>query len=415
VLESTCPGAGCIDGPIIDGLCLEHYIEPLLPQVAAFRPHTYVPVIVRFLGYSDRSGGPNACWLYTNSIHPKSGHANIYVKDGKPPQRKAHRWAYEFFIGPIPEGREVGHTCCPKDCPTSGGSDPHNRCVNPRHLRLNPEPVVYAYDCARCGKSFTRDYVITSGWPFCSMRCRSGGRTITKTCPVCGRDFTIARSNEDRYQTCGWACQNVNTVYVDCERCGKRLPDYTREGWHRRFCSEECRRPPLMMACHNCGKEFRTHASDVKRRFCSVSCVRQFMGETQLEASVRVALELLGVGFAQEYPFLRWSIDFAVPKHKLAIEADGDFWHKVRAVKDAKRDARMRAEGWTIVRLAECDVKAARNVGQLILARVREASGLELADLLGPAQRGTREGRPKFKQFGRAARRPTRGQMPLWS
>jgi very-short-patch-repair endonuclease/endogenous inhibitor of DNA gyrase (YacG/DUF329 family) len=410
VPESTCAGPSCIDGPLIDGLCLEHYIESLLPRVAAFRPKAHVEPIIRFLAYCDRSGGLDACWPWTSTVHPQTGYGDIFVH---PKIRKAHRWAYEHFIGPIPDGREVGHACCTEDCPAPGDGDPHRRCVNPRHLRLDDEPVRYAYDCTRCGKPFTRDYVLKDSIVFCSMRCRSGGRMITKTCPVCGNDFTIPLSNEDRYQTCSAACKNVDTVYVNCERCGKRFADDTRQRWNRHYCSEACRRPPLMVPCQNCGKEFRKRGGRAVTRFCSIACVRQFMGETQLEARVRVALEMLGVGFSQEYPFRRWSIDFAVVRHKLAIEADGDYWHKVRAVRDAKRDIRMRAEGWTIVRLAECDVKAARDLGRFILDRVREATGLELADIAGPAVLGSRQARPAFRLSG-SSRRPAKGQMSLW-
>ena len=136
--ESTCPGPDCIDGPVIDGQCLEHYFEPLMPRVAAFRPGARVDLIIRFLGYTDRSGGPGACWPWTSTVHPKTGYGDIFVY---PRLRKAHRWAYEYFTGPIPDGLEIDHTCHTKDCPTPGRGDPHRRCVNPRHLEAVTRPV----------------------------------------------------------------------------------------------------------------------------------------------------------------------------------------------------------------------------------------------------------------------------------
>lgn len=131
--ESTCPGQGCIDGPTIDGVCLEHFIEPLMPQVAAFRPGARVDLIIRFLGYTDRSGGPNACWLWTGTVE-ETGYGDIFVNGGKPRLQKVHRWAYAYFVGPIPDGLEVDHTCHTKECPTPGWGDPHRKCANPRHL-----------------------------------------------------------------------------------------------------------------------------------------------------------------------------------------------------------------------------------------------------------------------------------------
>ena len=414
--ESTCPGPGCIDGPTIDGLCLEHYIEPLLPLAAAFKPRTKAPAIVRFLHYTDLSGGPHACWPYTNSVHP-AGYATFFDRDREPRLVNAHRWAYEHFIGPVHGGPGVSHACCTDDCTAPGPGDPHNRCVNPRHLVIpGPVPPRYTYDCARCGEPFGASYLVKGDMAFCSMECRSGGRMVTKTCPVCGRDFQVAKSNDDRYQTCSMACKNKDTEYVNCERCGKRFA--WRHRTTKRHCSEACRRPPrppLVVSCENCGREFQTNPSDVNRRFCSIPCVRQFMGETRLEARIRVALELLGVGFTQEYPFGRWSIDFAIPSRKVAIEADGDYWHTILAARDARRDATMNDAGWTVVRLAESDVNAARNLGQFILGRVHEATGLELADITGPAVAGSRQSRPAFRLKTRRDRaRPAKGQMPLW-
>lgn len=62
------------------------------------------------------------CWLWTGRPGTKG-----YGKFGIGPARcrrhvMAHRWAYEFFNGPIPKGKELHHNC-------------ENRlCVNPNHL-----------------------------------------------------------------------------------------------------------------------------------------------------------------------------------------------------------------------------------------------------------------------------------------
>lgn len=343
-----------------------------------------------------------------STIHPQAGYGHIFAHSK---QRKVHRFAYEHFIGPIPDGREVGHTCCTEDCPNPGDGDPHRSCVNPRHLAVRDAPQRYAYDCATCGKSIVREYQVKGDRAFCSMKCRNGGRMVTKTCPVCSKDFAVPLSNKGRYQTCSHACRTVDTVYIDCERCGKRVAQ--RRHNSVRYCSEACRRPPLMVECQTCGKEFRKSACD-NTRFCSVSCVRQYMGETQLEARVRVTLEALGVGFTQEYPFRRWSIDFAIPDRKIAIEADGDYWHTILADRDARRDAAMSAAGWTVVRLSEADVNGAPDLGLFILDRLRKATGLELADVAGPSIAQSRRVRLKFSRGARGAIRPAKGQLALW-
>lgn len=71
----------------------------------------------RFDQYVEKT---DTCWHWTSTVH-KDGYAHFKL-DGR--EQYAHRVAYERFIGPIPEGREVDHTCFVRHC------------VNPDHLRV---------------------------------------------------------------------------------------------------------------------------------------------------------------------------------------------------------------------------------------------------------------------------------------
>ncbi len=195
------------------------------------------------------------------------------------------------------------------------------------------------------------------------------------------------------------------------------------------FCSKDCRWPPAYLTCKNCGCEYKIYPSSIRpnRQFCSMACYRQSAGESHLEARIRCALEALGAGFRQEHPAGRWSIDFALIKNRIAIEADGAYWHTITAERDVKRDAQLARAGWRIIRLGETEVNAARDVGRLILDRIREATGLELADL-EPSDGTLRQPRTLRKQAvvrvpNLNARHPHRraskhgsvdGQMSLW-
>ena|SRR6266542_1921582 len=73
--------------------------------------------LTRFLSRIVRSSG---CWEW-NGAHFKAGYAETW--DGKRPLY-AHRVAYELWVGPIPDGRQIDHLC-------------RNRgCVNPQHLEV---------------------------------------------------------------------------------------------------------------------------------------------------------------------------------------------------------------------------------------------------------------------------------------
>lgn len=59
------------------------------------------------------------CWEWTGHIGEK-GYVSCFWFLGK--GRNPHRLMYELFVGPIPEGYQVDHTCSTRHC------------VNPAHL-----------------------------------------------------------------------------------------------------------------------------------------------------------------------------------------------------------------------------------------------------------------------------------------
>jgi hypothetical protein len=73
----------------------------------------------------------NGCWIWTGC---KGGHGYGWLRIG-PRSFPAHRVAYELFVGPIPEGLTLDHTCHGADetCP-GGAACEHRACINPAHL-----------------------------------------------------------------------------------------------------------------------------------------------------------------------------------------------------------------------------------------------------------------------------------------
>jgi len=108
----ACAVAECGRPAYSKGFCRRHYGRQHRTGVVDIADAT-----ARFEKYVDKSG---ACWLWTGPLFRSGyGRASCGIK-----KRRAHRVAFETYIGPIPDGLQVLHRC---DVP---------RCVNPAHLFL---------------------------------------------------------------------------------------------------------------------------------------------------------------------------------------------------------------------------------------------------------------------------------------
>lgn len=88
---------------------------------------------------------PNGgCWEWTAGCDPM-GYAKINNTEGG--SCLVHVWSYEHFVGPIPDGHEIDHTCHDPSVCAPGTSCPHRRCCNPDHL----EAVTHKVNTLRGG------------------------------------------------------------------------------------------------------------------------------------------------------------------------------------------------------------------------------------------------------------------------
>ena len=72
----------------------------------------------------------DGCWLWQGYLYHGYGKFRVGGR-----LIAAHRWSYEMFVGEIPDGNEIDHTCHNKDetCRV-GDLCKHRSCVNPGHL-----------------------------------------------------------------------------------------------------------------------------------------------------------------------------------------------------------------------------------------------------------------------------------------
>lgn len=229
--------------------------------------------------------------------------------------------------------------------------------IHPNLLKFIPQKRARSGEfrnCQHCGKSFyLQPFRVARNEQFCSKPCEIASKRISKVCPVCHKTFEVSKSTADRYTVCSRECRLALTRYVNCKRCGKRFANPPSES--RSYCSEACRRPPMIRNCKTCGTPIRVEPKDTDHQFCSFSCYRKSQAETLLEQSIRLALNDFGISFEQEARIGRYSVDFLIISQRIAIEVDGDYWHQ-DARRDARKDAFLHNHGFHVVRIRESTV-----------------------------------------------------------
>lgn len=130
--KATCSIDGCEKPARARGWCPTHYSrwrvngDPLVVLIIVGDD------TARFLSYFDRTDA-DECWPWLGGLRPE-GYGAFFLTDR---HVSAHRYSYEHFIGPVPEGLVLDHTCHKGSVCVGGVGCPHRRCVNPGHL----EPV----------------------------------------------------------------------------------------------------------------------------------------------------------------------------------------------------------------------------------------------------------------------------------
>jgi hypothetical protein len=126
-MKPPCSIDGCAKPSKNFGWCVAHYMRSRRYGSPTGGPPPKPTALERWESRVHRTFG--GCWEWTGA-KDRDGYGTMHHRNR--PYR-AHRFAYEQFVGPIPDGLVIDHLC------TNRG------CVNPEHL----EPVTNAVNIKR--------------------------------------------------------------------------------------------------------------------------------------------------------------------------------------------------------------------------------------------------------------------------
>jgi len=151
----------------------------------------------------------NGCWEWTGAVAKSNGYSRAYIPSRKH-RGSGHRIAYELFIGPVPAGYHVDHTCHNQDesCYGRGADCPHRRCVNPDHL----EAVTPSVNRIRSTAARARRDKVSS-----LTHCPRGHELTPENRFSLSRCKECDRNNRSR-------ARQKRLGYVGAERCGVVSP-----------------------------------------------------------------------------------------------------------------------------------------------------------------------------------------------
>lgn len=104
------------------------------------------------------------CWWWTGTL-TKGGYGQFRAKGRVV---GAHRFMYEWWHGPIPDGLQLDHLCRNRACVRPSHLDPVTGVVNQNRGLINQNAPKSA--CPKCGGSYDYEYTGTNGkqWRRCT-------------------------------------------------------------------------------------------------------------------------------------------------------------------------------------------------------------------------------------------------------
>lgn len=183
-------------------------------------------------------------------------------------------------------------------------------------------------------------------------------------CERCGNEFWRKSQREHKY--CSLRCRTERS-YLDfpevaCKHCGATVSHRSSNVRCKQFCNNVCyaafqRSTRITKTCP-CGREFVVQPSH-DRIYCTVFCYhtirQQLAPPTSIERRLYSALDILRLPYKPQKPIGKFLVDAWLPGHRIAIEADGTYWHSLpdRIERDKRLEDFAERRGFSLIRLPE--------------------------------------------------------------
>ncbi len=226
--------------------------------------------------------------------------------------------------------------------------------------------------CLFCKKNFTAHVYETETKKYCSTRCyystlAANSQKTKKNCLTCKKEFKVF-PHLDNKNFCSRVCyknfSEKNSNWKNCAVCKSEFiiqPYEIKRG--RKCCSRKCsnaiRNNSKLIKCLSCENKISVCVSQLgSKKYCSNKCYfnSASRNETDIERKLRLALEEANLPHEIQFNIGKHFVDFAIVSNRLAIEADGDYWHKDKT-RDLKRDNILEKQGWRVIRFSGTQIK----------------------------------------------------------
>lgn len=125
-----------------------------------------------------RVDAATGCWVWVGALR-QDGYGLYYLTSTRRSVR-AHRWAYEFLVAPIPDGLHLDHLC--RNPP----------CVNPTHLEAVTPRVNNLRGVGPAPRKASQTHCV-HGHPLAGDNLYIHPKRGTRHCRQCGIDLAAAR------------------------------------------------------------------------------------------------------------------------------------------------------------------------------------------------------------------------------